>query len=207
MNQFDYLIPPHIIEKMALDCVDFELKLICAPARNIWPHVKVSINNDIIFDGIVEQQGTIKYSNKHEPGTVVRLHIEYLDKTDEHTVVDDQKQIVENQWVKIESLLANDVDLVSTNLIYNFGCYFLKLSDTKKQFFKQQGYETETSHSLQMFENGSWILDLKVPILPELIKLKAFYEKHENWPDDKFMTSMYNSIQAIEKLINSNRKH
>ena len=207
MNQFDHLIPQHIIQKMILNSVELELVLKASPAGGIWPRVKVSVNSQVLFDGTVIEKQTITHSNKHDPGTEVRLSIEYLDKTDQHTLVDDQGQLIENQSVLIESIKLNDVDLVQTNLIYNFGKYFYNLSETKKQYFKTQRHETEFSHSLHMCENGSWILDLKVPILPELIKHKALHEKHEIWPDDKFMNDMYNTIKRVEDYLTKTGKH
>jgi hypothetical protein len=200
MKQLDYLIPKSIMKMMNLDRFDFELKIDTTSANNDWPMIKILVDSEVVFDEQIESSRVIKYQGNCVDKEFILLDIEFYGKNENHTVVDENGNIIENQGCVIKSLKINDVDVVSTQIIYNLGHYYFYLSEQKRQYFEKHGYATDRSHSLSMFENGTWKMKLKTPILTELVKYKAFYEAHEQWPDDKFMRLMYNNIIELENL-------
>jgi hypothetical protein len=200
MNQFDHLIPGSIVKLMNLDLVEMDLNLIATQANNQWPRVRVRLNETLIFDDQIAGSQQIIYSGKHHDISKIKLVIEYFGKNDEHTMVDELGKITQNQSVTIDSLILNGVNLVDCSLIYQLGYFYFNLNENKKKYYDQHGISTAPSHSLGMFENGKWELEIEFPILPSLCKLSAFYELHEKWPDDKLYNDLYNSIIKLQEV-------
>lgn len=195
----DHLIPSEILEICGFDRIDLRLDLSGQSCQAQWPCI------DVVVDG------QLRASTHADPKlcwqdlwTTQRdsLHVKicYHGKTHDHTRVDDQGNIVENQCVTIDRLCVNGVDLVSTGLIYRFGEYRMELADDKLQYYQQHGFDTGPSHSLTMWENGTWEIEIPVPVLPAMIRYQSRYQPHEKWMDEDIYQQVHRCVLDIQEL-------
>jgi hypothetical protein len=147
-------------------------------ASGKWPSVKVSINNDELFDGPVCQTQLIKYAGQSSVGQKeIIFKIEYYNKSDSDTVVENGV-IKENQSVLIDQLKINTVDVIKTGLIHKLGSYQMDLSQEKLKYFIKNNIDTSTSTNTHMYENGVWTINLELPILSFFTKK---FDYQESW--------------------------
>lgn len=168
MENFDLesLIPQEINDKISSNEFNLELSLLPHPFDAKYPRAKVLLNNQLLFDNVVDHCETIKFSTKFDDGADINLYIEYYGKGDYDTrVCPTTGEIVENQGLDIVSLIVNNTDLVKTGIIYKFGTYYMNLSPSKFKYFKKHGIDTEPCGNLYMRENGYWDINLKSPVL------------------------------------------
>ena len=151
----------------------------------------------IIGNQQINKHATINYKLPKKLKDTVILKIEYLDKTSDHTVVDESGQIIENQSLNIDSLFINNVDVVKTQIIYKLGVYTRILSESTLQYFRDHGIDYGPSHSLTMTENGSWDINLTFPVTKQIIELTAIRKKHELWLDDDILSEINDTINQI----------
>jgi hypothetical protein len=195
----DFLIPSEIIEQCKLDYFNLVLRVQGIPAQTLYPKVKVTVNNTVIYNAPVIDYVEIPFCSS-EKVDKYQVTIEYHDKTANDTVVDEQGNILENQHVKIKKLVVNGIDIISTQIIYNLGNYTKNLTNDQQEYYLKHGYEVGPTHSLEMYENGQWTLDFKMPVLSEFIKLKKPYIEHERrWVDD-LNHQIYRTINNIRTL-------
>jgi hypothetical protein len=205
MNQFDYLIPDHIVPKMNLDLVQIQVNLIATPANGHWPSAQILIDDLLIWTGNIIEKQCIDYVRNDIQGKNLSLKIEFLNKIPDHTKVDIDGKIIENTSITIDSLLVNQVDIVKCNLIYQLGNYQMSLDDEKQQYYIDHGFNVGPSHSLGMYENGIWLLNFDLPVLPNLCSLMTRHAQHEKWPDEYLMNTIYDGILKVENLLKSKR--
>jgi hypothetical protein len=197
MSHLDHMIPSHIIDMMDLNSFEFSLILDSTSANGAHPRVSVKVDDVTIYDDVV---GTnpITFSTKssmHESN----VEIFYYNKTQSDTVVGPNGEILEDQSVTIKSMTVNGVDIVSSGIIYNLGHFHPKLSAEKQQFYKTNGIDAGPSHTLNLHDNGHWELKFKFPVITNFVKLKAFQETHEKWPDNELLNAIYDTISRIGK--------
>jgi len=205
MNQFEHLIPQNILDAMALDLFQLRIDLISTSAGGLWPEIQVCIDEQPIWSGYVSQTQRVEYSTTGRRNQTLILTIKLMNKTNDHTKINENGDIIENTSVTIHSLQVNQVELIATNLIQKFGDYQMMLDDEKMQYFIKQGYNTGSSHSTTMYENGHWALKFEFPILPYLCSKTTQHEPHEKWPDDKLMQVLYNKILELEHFTQTTR--
>ena len=166
LSSLDFLIPESVNALAKFDDFEFKLKILSWPAAGRWPHVRVWVDAEVVWDNMVVEQAEISYAKKiKEFNTAVSLRIEYCDKKDDQdTIVDVSGQIIENQHIEIAQLFLNDVEVVAAGSIYQLGRYHMNLSEPKRQYFLEHGFSVEPSHSLSMFENGEWRLTIPTQI-------------------------------------------
>lgn len=200
----DFLIPGQVIEQCKLQHFNLLIGIEGTPAQAQYPTVKVSVNNVVIYD-----QPTVNYVEIPFDATddidSYQVLIEYYNRPNNATVVDDQGNISENQHVKISKVVVNEVDIIQSQIIYNLGNYTKNLTDEQKAYYLAHGHAVEPTHSLEMYENGFWTLNFKMPVLLEFIKLKKSQAKHEqSWFTDlnHKIYDTINNIRSIEKKIN-----
>lgn len=195
----DFLIPDHIIDQCKLNHFNLLIALEGAPAQSRYPNVKVRINNNVIYDAPAAGYVEVLF-DAVENINGYQVIIEYHSKTNNDTVVNNQGHIVENQHVKIVKIVVNEVDIIPSQIIYNLGNYTKNLTREQKEYYLEHGYDVGPTHSLEMYENGQWTLDFKMPVLPEFIKLKKPHIEHENaWFND-LNHKIYNTINNIRTL-------
>lgn len=199
-SSLDYLIPRSVVEMANLDQFVLDLDLEGTAAAGRFPQVRVWVNKEIVWQGTVE--GITKVHCKKKVNAAVSLQIEYYNKSDADTIVDAQGQIVENQNVRVAGLVLNDIDVITTQSVYRLGHYYMKLSPEKETYFRENGFTVEPNHSLQMFENGEWKLDIPFPVVSNLASLQSLYEKHEVWidPQEEVYKKIYQKILNIRQL-------
>jgi hypothetical protein len=129
------------------------------------------------------------------------LDIVYYNKTDLDTVVDSQGQITENQNVTVNHVIVNKVDLVRTNLIYrDIGSYTMCLPTHKQQYFIDHGISIAPSHSLSMYENGTWSIKLGVPVLRFLSQIQQYTEIAEQQDTQSILEEIYQKTLVCKAL-------
>lgn len=201
-SKLDYLIPNEIIKACQLDQFDLNLTVTGTPSFQIYPKMRVWIDDNIMWDGSVVNQQSIPISHKLDitrQSVVVR--IEYYNKDEiKGTCVNEEGKVVENQSLAIDKFLLNSVDLVSNNSIYNFGYYYMKLSDSKCKYFKEHGYNIGPNHSLNMFENGEWKLTFGIPITRSIAKVVSPQRTTTKWPDNDLLIDIINTCDRINQL-------
>jgi hypothetical protein len=196
MDNLDFLIPAEIIDLCQFDKFTMEIKLESTPARGVWPCVKVLLNDEEIFNGVVVEEQYIHNTRTVNGIDEFKLSIHYYNKTDNDTVVH-QGTIIENQSLTIKNILINDINLIQTNIIYAIGCYTLNLTDNKKAHFLKNGIDIGPSHSLGMYENGHWDIILKTPLVPYFTKIRTAKIQYNNWPNHSLMNQIYQATKIL----------
>lgn len=200
MDNLDNLIPDQILNLMQLTKFDFELKLLATPCRGVWPKVKVTIDKDVVFNGVIVEQQQINYNNEFNNINYLDVSIEYYDKQDHDTTVDSNGQIIENQSVTISELTVNGINIVKTQIISRLGMFYQKLSTAKQQYFIDHGFDTGPSHTLHLSENGIWKLKFQIPVMSQFVKIKSSQAPSEQWPNPGLLSDIYTLIQDIRRL-------
>ena len=200
MDNLDFLIPESIIDLIEEKTVDLELVLTGAPCQGRYPKVKIHFNNVVVFDDTIIDQTVVKFTKNIVNLKNLNIGIEYYNKLAFDTYVDKEGKILENQSLKINNFKVNDYDIVEYGIIYGLGKYSLNLSEDKKQYFIEHNIDMRDNHSLEMFENGQWNIELKFPIAQNFCNLKSVHLKHELWPNQKLLNEIYQSIKNIRSL-------
>jgi len=205
----DFLIPKDIFAQCQLNHFNLKIGLQGYSAQGRYPNVRVKVNNTVIYDEPTVDYVEVLFDNVADIAGY-QVIIEYHGKTNNDTVVDNQGHIVENQHVKIVKILVNEVDIIPSQIIYNLGNYTKNLTNEQKEYYLEHGYDVGPTHSLEMYENGQWTLDFKMPVLPEFIRLKKTHIKHESPWIDNINYKIYdtiNNIRAIEKKVKNHDNH
>lgn len=197
MNNLDFLIPNEIVELCQFDCFEFSLTLKSSPSRGLWPTVKVTLGDEVIYDDKIVDKKNIHHKKYIDNTQELLLRIEYYGKTSKDTIVKDN-EIVEDQGIIIDDLIVNDVSLIKSNIIYALGNYKLNLDENQKKYFVEHGLDLGPTHSLNMFINGIWELKFKTPVVPYLIGIRTTKIKYENWPNVKLLNEIYSAIVKLQ---------
>lgn len=205
------LIPQKILDLCEFDRFDVELILQSTAAAERWPRVQILIDNKVVRDETVCQRSLLQIRHRLDQNQKqVRFDLRYLDKTSGDTIIDQKGQILQNKTVEIIGLRINDVDLISTNLVYGFGHFIMDLTDEQKHYFQTHSINYGPSHSLLMSDNGTWSWQLPVPILSGFVSRSSLYQKHEKWFDSDLYHKIYTKIQDVlllqEKLKTQEKK-
>jgi hypothetical protein len=163
-------LPDHLWSYLTSRTIDFRVHLRAKSARSVWPLVEISVNHAVIYRDLAVDDTTISKQLDIDDDFVLRISL--IDKPDDGTVIDDQGRIIENQEIEIISIVVNNVDLVSTGLIYRgIGSYVMNLTAYKKQQLEKYGQIMDQSNNLTMAENGTWTIRLKQPVFTCLARL------------------------------------
>ena len=200
--KIDYLIPDEIIDACCLDQFDIELVVYGHCAGNLFPAMRIWINDGLVWQGTVTDQQTIKVQQSLDINQQqVQLRIEYHGKDDQTCVkVDEQGNIVENQFLSIKALIINGINLMSNQSIYNFGKYYMTLSSEKQKYFLEHNHDIHPNHSLDMYENGEWRLDFGVPVTRFIAKTVSPQRSQIKWPDNDLLINIIEKCDRIEQL-------
>ena len=74
------------------------------------PQVKVSVNNDTIWDGTVTDNKTIEHEKEILNKEKIKLNIILYGKTDDQTIIENEK-VIKDQLLHIKSIEIDDVDI------------------------------------------------------------------------------------------------
>ena len=185
---------------MKFQFIKIQLALTGNAAQGRWPCVRINMNQQPVDNFTVIGTKQVEYELTVEQESF-ELEIVYYNKTDQDTVVNSQGKIIENQSITVNEVTVNDVDLVKTNLIYrDIGCYNMMLSESKKQYFLDHGINTGPSHSMGMFENGTWTIRLGMPVLSFLSKKQQHTELAEQQDTRPILEEIYQKIQNCKAL-------
>ena len=195
-----HLIPSTIVDLLKFQYIKICLVLTGDAAQGRWPCVRINMNQQCVDDFAVTGTQQVEYEFTVEQQSC-ELEIVYYNKTDQDTVVNRQGEILENQSVTVNEITINGVDLVRTNLIFrDIGCYTMLLSDPKKQYFLDHDINTGPSHSLGMFENGTWAIRLGVPVLSFLSQKQQHTELAEQQDTQPILEEIYQKILVCKAL-------
>ena len=203
MNDLDFLIPQEIHNLINEKNAEFSIQLTGVPCQGRYPRLRVFFNDTVEVDEKISGTKTLTFQKNTLELDYFDIRLEYYNKLDCDTTTDSLGNILENQGLSIDKFIVNDIDIVKTNIIYNLGSYQYNLSDAKKQYYIGNNINFENTHSLHMFENGTWSLKFKLPIYGFFTKLKSRQEKHELWPNNELLIDIYNTINNIRKIQNN----
>jgi hypothetical protein len=131
---------------------------------NEWPNIKVSLNNDIYYNGPIKESKLITLElslPKHNQLTVEHYGKSFGDNRRWDTKLDDQGVIYQDRAVRFEDLILDDVSL--KKYIVTF------------PFVSEQTYYTD-----YFGHNGYWNLTFETPIYEWIIK--QFIVPHKPTP-------------------------
>lgn len=169
-----------------------------------WPSVKISVDNHVAYSGPVIGVQKIIYKNTaalDQKSCIV--DIEYINKSDNDTVIDLQGNILSNQSVLLKELYINGVDLIKSELIHrNVGQYTMHLSAFKKQYFADHNIDIRPTTNTHMFENGLWHIELALPLLSTLTAKHNFAEPWENVDLTSIVDQLYQQLKICQSLEN-----
>jgi len=201
-TNLDYLIPTDIIDYCRFDRFDFSLKFSGTPAAGRWPELQILVDGQPVATAQCDNTGfEFQYSEKLDMSLSHKvLEIKYVEKTNKDTVVDSQGNILENQSLSIKELLINGIDIIDNETMPLLGSYTMDLDPDKLAYYQQHGLSVEPTHSLDMYENGTWRLTLPIPITTSIAKLKNKDDPHEKWPDLNLLNDIVNTVKDIRIL-------
>jgi hypothetical protein len=135
-DDLDGLIPREILELLSDNEFNMSLGLTPFAVTGIYPKVKVSINDDIIFNGVVDQpEQIITYTSNIVDD--IKIRIEYYDKPRVGgTIISTSGEILENQGIDISRFIINGVDLIKNRAICDLGYYYMLLDFEKLKYFQ-----------------------------------------------------------------------
>jgi len=194
------LIPTELLPSLREDRFNISIKLQGLPYKTIWPKVRILLNSTTLIDTKVENEFKFEYQTTVETAQHYDLELILYNKLDKFTTVDTNGSITENMGVEIKSIVINDIDIVSNNLISNLGEFTPHLSKSKIEFFTKNNIFFGPSKTLGIFENGVWKMSFEAPIVSYLNKFSAFYEKHAIWPNNVLLQEIYDTINNIRDL-------
>jgi hypothetical protein len=205
-TDLDFLMPLEILDLCQFDRFDLDLELVGVSANGRNPSVKIWIDNQLVADQLIHSVTHFKFNKILDLTTDrINIRIEYYNKTDADTIVDSDGNITETQSLTLSRITINGVDIIKSNLIYRLGNYTMNLSPEKYKYYTNHGFNTGPTHSLGMYENGAWNLNMKIPILTNFVRLESFQELHEKWPNPELLMAIFNlisEIRTLEKTIN-----
>lgn len=202
MNKLDFLIPDSIVKLINEDLCDLSITVVPIPLQESYPQIRISLDNQVIVDQLLVEEKTINYTTSIcKP---VQLKIEYLNKEDTDTAVDELGNIIGIKSIFIKSLFINSIDVIKTDIIYQLGSYNRLLSKNTLEYFKKHNIEFGPSSSLTMTENGSWDLNLKYPIVKFFGEIIAVRTNSSKWFDSNILEELYENIQKISKSESKN---
>jgi hypothetical protein len=191
MNNFNKLLPPKILDK--LDCKNLTLDLLITgeDCQGRHPSCRVSINDNIIFDGYVIDQKIITFTGDiHNP--TANIKIEYYGKTSQDTRVDSVGNIIANQKISVSKFILNDIDIIKNNLIHQAE-YIMTLDPNKEKYFKENNIANR-NHNYHLYENGQWSLQIGIPVLTYIINNTKQIETFEKIPYNNIMQTIIDKL-------------
>lgn len=150
------------------DIVTVKLTLVGTPATQNYPRVKIFINYSLVMDDYIVNDCDLTFQTKNIGHLQIRL--DYYNKTDNDTVVNDGV-IIDNQYVRIEQLIVNGVKLSGPSLC-NIARVNYRLTEEQKIIYNSHGYQWENVPSDSLYNNGTWELYLKSPLVTNLLNNK-----------------------------------
>lgn len=144
--------------------------LVGSPANSRYPQVRLLVNGTVIWSGSVNEKTVLTFPSLYVVENFFNLQIEYYGKTDNDTVIKDDK-IAENQSVRINGITINDVNIVGYDLMaYSSTDY--SLTDSQQAAYNSNGFQWKNVKTDTLWDNGIWKLSLDKPVIASLIRQK-----------------------------------
>ena len=196
---------------MNLERIDISVVVEGVAVQQRHPHIAITVDSTIVFDGAVIDTQQFDYHSTAVAGqTMCVIDIEYYNKSDNDTIVDDQGNIIANQSILIKEIWINGVDIIKTGAIHqNIGHYTMTLPVHKYQYFVDNGISTSPTTNTHMFENGVWHLELDLPLLSTLTAKHNFVEPWEQFDVSTLVGSIATQLElckTLEKEIKGNNQ-
>ena len=155
-----------------LDLYNFTIELIGTPVNDRYPEVKLSIDNQIVWTGAIVNSIFLNFDSIVIDNPEVCLEIDYFNKLDNDTIVDENEIIVANQSVKINSLSINGL-LISGDHLPFYSSTTYRLTETQTAAYNSNSFPWKDVKTNILWNNGSWKIKLRKPIIASLIKQKG----------------------------------
>lgn len=172
-------------------------------AQGRWPQIEILIDQNLVYKGVIEDIVNETFFLTVKPDQAqCTLEIKYINKSEIDTIVDLDGNIIENQHVEIKELIVNNIDIVKTQLIHKgIGQYQMHLHPEKLKYFLENNFSVKPSTMLDMYENGSWILNFELPVLSFLTqKQQNYVESWEQTNIDSLLNELYQQLLICTKL-------
>jgi hypothetical protein len=193
MDNFNQILPPEILERLDSRNINIDLILDSKECEGRWPRCCVSINQQEIFNGSIIEQQEIQFSTVIIDDNVVNIKIEYYNKTSQDTKVDDHRNIVANQSLNISKFKLNGVDIIKNGMIYQ-AKFVMNLDLNKEKYFKEHNIP-DRNHDYHFYENGTWTLQIEIPVLTFIINRTKQVETFEKIPYDNIIEDIIKKLE------------
>lgn len=199
-KNLEHLVPKKIWDLLALDRFDLEIQAKCHEFDSKWPKIQIVVDNEIVYDGEAVDDFTFRFSKSFPVDQQsCKLDIIYHSKLDTDTRVVDG-EIVANQGLDIKSITINNIDIVESKLMFELGMFTMNLSPAKKLMFKKFNINTEPSTTLGLYENGTWEMTMKLPVVSYFSELHSRVEVVEAGPWEKLIEEIYRRAEICAQL-------
>lgn len=192
MDNFYQLLSPKILDRLNSKNVDIDVEIYSEDCDGRWPNCQITIGEYIIFDGLVVQQQCITAS-RNINSNIVDIKIKYLGKTSQDTKVNNQGLIISNQKMGISKFKLNGIDIIKNGLIYRSE-YIMQLDPDKEKYFNKNNIPT-SNHDYHFFENGTWTLQIGLPVLTYIINTTKQVETFEKLSYDDIMMAIIRKLE------------
>lgn len=184
--------------------IDVALVLQGFDCNQSWPKVKVSVDDNLVYSAEINGVKKIKYcAQASDNQKICTIKIEYYGKTDSDTEVDLDGKIISNQSLILQELWINDVDIVKSKVIHQgIGNYTMSLPPHKHRYFLDHGFTVTPTTNTHMFENGSWNIELEIPLLSTLTSKHNFVEPWERVDVETIVSQLFDQLKICQELEN-----
>jgi len=155
-------------------------------AANRYPRAKVLINDAEVWNGTVNDTVLSFRVTVFEDWLNIKIY--YFDKTDNDTIVQDGS-IIENQYIKINYLECNHLCILGHS-IANISLTNYNLTDSQKQAYTANNAHWENIKTDSLYNNGTWEVNLKKPIVASLIKQKQITQNIFEMPHTDVLSKL-----------------
>ena len=133
--------------------------------NNIDPMIKIIINGEEQYQGIVQEKISINNKNNNEN---IRLEIDFYNKTYRDTKINKRGKIINDMNFEISKIIVDNVNF--EDLIWN-STYIFKDQKIKKCLF--------------FGPNGKFIIDWRMPVLKWYLETQHQLKNNDpNWEED-----------------------
>lgn len=185
------LLSNKLLDQLNDKSIQIQLEMSATPCQNKWPKCRIYLDDKLKFDNEIQESRVITIK-EHSLDSIVTFKIEFYGKTNRDTVVNSDGKILENTSLHIRKCKINGANIIDNGFIMS-GKYKMSLNDDKKQYYDDHGYAQE-SNDYHFYENGSWSLDLAVPVLKGIIEKVRILETFESIPYQNTLEEIYKKI-------------
>lgn len=166
-----------------------KIMLVGNPVEHRYPSAGIDINQQQVWQGTINDQTTLVFDQIHAVDKLT-IAITYYNKTDADTKLENN-QIIANQNLRIKSIEIDSV-VISGNSLFEYGSTRYNLTEQKKVAYNTSGYQWDNIKTDTLWDNGTWTMDLELPLITCLLSKKSLVRHVFETPHTDVLSKLQN---------------